>query len=430
VKKIIILLFLLVLNVGTLLAQSQPRFPKPDFKNGHVPPETQIEMPRALAFEYIDLLVLIGLLSVMSWFVLRKRSRKGILWTSVFSIFYFGFWREGCVCPIGSIQNITLAIAEVNYVIPITVIAIFLIPLIFTLFFGRTFCAGVCFMGALQDLFIFKPIKIASWVEKTFSVIPYLYLTLAVLLAATNSSFLICKYDPFIGFFRQSANFGMFVFGIIILVTGIFIARPYCRFLCPYGVLLNWMSRVSKWHATVTPSECIQCKLCEPSCPVDAIVFPTVGEAKEVGTSGTKRLLKFILVIPLFMVATGFFVSLFYKPLSTNHPKVDLAEQIANELKTGIKSPTQEAIAFNSSGTSLNQLYTEAAVIRNDFYKGSWMAGIFLGFILALAFIKSSVYRRQKDYVPHKGNCISCGRCYKYCPVGKPEISQLNSEKK
>ena len=104
--------------------------------------------------------------------------------------------------------------------------------------------------------------------------IPYIYLGLAVLMAATGLSFIICQLDPFVGFFRLNAHFEMLVFGGLLLALGMFVARPYCRFICPYGVLLGWLSRFSKFHVTITPTDCIQCRLCEDSCPFDAILKP------------------------------------------------------------------------------------------------------------------------------------------------------------
>ena len=137
----------------------------------------------------------------------------------------------------------------------------FVLPLLSTLFYGRTFCAGVCPLGAIQDLVIVKPISLPKWLNKTLGLIPYVYLSLAVLFAATGTDFIICRYDPFVGIFRMDAKFLMIVLGVAFLLMGMFVGRPYCRFLCPYGVLLSWMSRFSKKHLTITPSECIQCKL-------------------------------------------------------------------------------------------------------------------------------------------------------------------------
>ena len=39
------------------------------------------------------------------------------------SLAYFGFYREGCICPIGSIQNVAVALTDPKYSIPIVVTA-------------------------------------------------------------------------------------------------------------------------------------------------------------------------------------------------------------------------------------------------------------------------------------------------------------------
>jgi len=80
---------------------AQDRFPRPEFESGYVYPEHQVPLQRSLVWEYIDLAVLIGALAVASWLALKRRSRQGLVWLSVFSLAYFGFFREGCVCSVG-----------------------------------------------------------------------------------------------------------------------------------------------------------------------------------------------------------------------------------------------------------------------------------------------------------------------------------------
>ena len=229
IKKYILIAFVVLINLLAFDANAQ-RFPKPEFESGYIQAETQIPIPRIDLLEYLDILILILTLSVVTWFVLKKRSRMGVFWVSVFSILYFGFYREGCVCSVGSLQNIALALFNPGYKIPLTVLAFFIIPLIFSLFFGRTFCAGVCPLGAIQDIFIWKPMNISTWLQKLLGLIPFIYLGLAILYSATSTDFIICKYDPFVGIYRLNAEFSMYILGGVFLATSIFIARPYCRF--------------------------------------------------------------------------------------------------------------------------------------------------------------------------------------------------------
>ena len=247
------------------------RFPPPDFESGYGVPQTTVPPASEVIYEYMDSAVLLAALALSSYLVIRKRSRRATFLLMLFSLLYFGFWRKGCVCAIGATQNIVLSIFDSAYSVPGAVILFFLLPLVFTLFFGRTFCAGVCPLGAIQDLVVLKPTAVPRWLESALRLLAYLYLGAAVLLAATGSAFIICRYDPFVSFFRLSGNLNVLIIGACLLVIGIFIGRPYCRFLCPYGVILRQLSRVSKWRVTITPDECVNCRLCEDSCPFGAI---------------------------------------------------------------------------------------------------------------------------------------------------------------
>ncbi len=223
------LLPLLIGFLFLLIAQSAftaQRFPPPDFEGGHQLPTTATPAPRALTMEYVDLAVLVAGLGIASWLALRRRSRKGVVALSLFSLAYFGFYRAGCLCVIGSIQNVALALGDHSYVLPLFVIGFFALPLLVALFFGRSFCAGVCPHGAIQDLVLIKPVKVPGWVEHALSVVPFVYLGAGVLFAATGSTFLICRYDPFVPLFRLSGSFGILLLGGAFLLLGMFVGRP------------------------------------------------------------------------------------------------------------------------------------------------------------------------------------------------------------
>jgi ferredoxin len=395
------------------------RFPKPEFEGGYAQPPTSMPMPRAEMLAMMDVFVLLLALSVISWVVLKKRSRKGVFWISLFSLAYFGFYREGCVCSIGAIQNVTLAMFDLGYAIPFTVVTFFIIPLVFTLFFGRTFCAGVCPFGAMQDLIALAPQKLGSRLNAVLGLIPYFYLGLAVLYAATGTDFIICRYDPFVGIFRFNASFGMFLFTGTLLISGIFIARPYCRFLCPYGALLKLAATVAKWRVRVTPDYCTQCRLCEASCPFGAMREPA--EIKpEPGTlsADRKRLALLIALIPLLMAGTGWLGWKFSPYASKLHPKVSLAERFVLErdlpLKTGPLSPAD--LSLDRARQAPKELLLDAAAIRHKFGLGGWIFGAWVGLVVGVKLASLSIHRRRTDYEPDRGECVACARCFEFCP--------------
>lgn len=396
---------------------AQDRFPRPEFESGYVYPEHQMPLQRAPVWEYIDLAVLIGALSLASWLALKRRSRLGLVWLSVFSLAYFGFFREGCVCSVGSVQNVALALFNEGYAIPLTALLFFLIPLIFALAFGRVFCAGVCPLGAIQELTGFRPVKLPKAVESVMISIPFIYLGLSVLSAATESQFIICRYDPFVGIFRLDAPSTMIIFGSLLLLAGIFINRPYCRYLCPYGVLLNIFSRFSHKHLTITPAECTNCRLCEDACPYDAILPSDIASPVEEPQKLRRRFIIYILLVPVFAFAGAILFWNLSPALAGLNSNVRLAREIRAEKETGVVAVSKAAVAFKEAGKTEKELFEEEIKIHERFSKGSMWVGIFLGLSFGLSLVSLATRARRTGYVPHKGKCYSCGRCFRYCPV-------------
>ncbi len=420
IKKYLPYLILAVLLVwhSILVAQEQEqRFPRPEFESGYTFPTHQFLNQRGPLWEYLDVAMLLGALLVTSWMVLKKRSRQGILWVSLFSLAYFGFYRQGCICAIGSVQNISLALFNQNYSIPLSALLFFIIPLIFALFSGRVFCAGVCPLGAIQELTGFRKVRVPAKVESVLAVIPFAYLGIAILSAATESQFLICRYDPFVGIFRLDAPYTMIIFGGLLLVAGIFVNRPYCRYLCPYGVLQNIFSRFSYRHLTISPAECKNCRLCESGCPYDAILQadPVRDAEKSAEPSG-----KSLIYLPLILVLAAAFGLLLHNlapSLSAINNNVKLAREIRAEKELGIKAVSKSAIAFYESGKTEDELFREEQAIIGRFRKGAPWVGIFLGLSLGIGYYRRSVRRLRTEYEPDRGRCYSCGKCFKFCPV-------------
>ncbi len=408
-----------VLGQGKL-ATRQPVFEE----SGHVPPEPQQPAARATTYEYADVVILCIALAVASYLSLKARSRSGMVVLSLVCLAYFGFWRVGCICPVGSTQNITLALGDKTYAIPLAVVLLFALPLLFTLLFGRGFCAGVCPLGAIQDVVVIRPVKVPVWVSNVLGLFPYLYLGVAVTLAAAGAGFLICRFDPFVGFFRLSATFPMLVFGIGLLVVGMFVGRPYCRFLCPYGVLLNWCSQLSWKRVTITPNECVQCRLCESACPFDAIEAPTPEKAPEPRSRGVRRLALLLLVTPVLTAAGAVLGSRLAVPLSRLNDTVLLAERLRLEETGAIRETTVETDGFRQSRESAPELYARALAIRRRIGIGGWFLGGFMGLVIGVRLIRLSIWRRRTDYTPNRGDCVSCARCFRYCPKETERLTE------
>ena len=337
---------------------------------------------------------------------------------SLFSLAYFGFYREGCICAIGAPQNVALALFDSTYTLPATALAFFLLPLVTALFYGRSFCAGVCPHGAIQDLVLIHPVTVPRWLEQALGIVPYAFLGLGLLFAATGSGFLICRWDPFVPIFRLSGHLTILLTGATFLVTALFVGRPYCRFLCPYGALLKLASQVSRWRVRITPDHCTQCKLCEKACPFGAIRAPAPPPppAPELRTE-RNRFLILLVLLPGLILLGGWAGSKFAVAAGIN-PEVNLAERHLAaqtvESPVPLNKPDQQALARAQRTES--ELLPAALAVRRRLGFGGWILGGLFGGFLGARLMGFSLWVRRTDWEPDAGDCVACARCFRSCP--------------
>jgi polyferredoxin len=241
---------------------------------GYVTPPVQRPRPRAVAWQIADVALMGLALGLAAWLALWRRQRGGLVALTAAGLLYFGFYREGCVCPIGSTQNVAVALVDPSYAVPYHVIVLFVLPLAAALLFGRVFCAGVCPLGAIQELMLLQPVQVPARLDKLLGGLKWIYLGVALyyaVLPAVERDFLICRFDPFVGLFRFTGAAWLLLVGGAFLVAGIFVGRPYCRWLCPYGALLSAFSRYAWKPFSITPDRELDCGLCQGACPYGAI---------------------------------------------------------------------------------------------------------------------------------------------------------------
>jgi polyferredoxin len=418
-KRLFLSLSLLVWSLIVPTAFSEQRFPPPDFESGHKLPEMTTPLPRAEWLAWADVAILAACLGTATYLIYRRRSRKGLIALSLFSLAYFGFYRNGCICAIGSVQNVALALAGQGYAAPVTAILFFTLPLGVALFAGRAFCAGVCPHGALQDLVLLKPIKLPAWLEHGLSVLPFVYLGAGVLFAATGSAFIICQYDPFVPVFRLNGRVLMVAIGVALLLLGMFVGRPYCRFLCPYGALLKMGAVLSRRRIRVTPDHCTQCTLCSASCPFGAMRQPEVGRPDPAALKRDRVRLAILLVaVPLLIAGGAWLGRELSETAARVHPRVALAARYLQNReappRTGALSPAE--LELQRARENPRELLLDAARIRRQFEIGTAVFGGWVGLVIAAKLISLSLRRNRTDYEPDRGDCVGCARCFEYCP--------------
>lgn len=337
----------------------------------------------------IDLFVLIFILISTAFALYKKRSR-GMIWAlSLFSLLYFGFFRKGCLCAVGTIQNMTdsLSMGE----IPTGFVAVlFLIPIITALIAGRLFCGTACPLGAIQDFISLDRFKIPKFLDRFFVLLPPAILYLIVVAVVRGDGYILCRLDPFVSIFRMNAPLIPLIITLVAVLITFFIARPFCRYLCPYGVLLGLSSLLSKWRVDVEPdSSCRSCTLCEPACPVNVI---TQG-----GADGEKTDKLWLLIFGIIVLVAGSFY-------------------------------------LGGEYAVLTRWFFEKEVITvtPDLALRLKITGRFMGTLAGIAWsleLFTAMRPTPKGYAPLVHRCISCGRCYNHCPGEVKRVRKMGVSK-
>jgi Fe-S-cluster-containing hydrogenase component 2 len=258
------------------------------------------------------------------------------------------------------------------------------------------------------------------------SLLPYFVLALAVYYVVNGAAFIVCRYDPFVGFYRLSGPAPMILLGVVLLGLSVFVGRPYCRFGCPYGVLLRWTSVLAWRHVQTTPDDCMVCRLCEEACPFGAIQRPDAEPTQEKRATGRRRLGWMLLLLPV-VVAVGAWTGHRLAPtLSALHPTIQLASLVQKFDAGQIPVIPVEVETFRASGQTADSLVTEVKRVRDRFNRTGWWLGGFLGMVVGLDLVRLSIYRRRAVYEVNRALCVSCGRCFQYCPK---EHARLKKQK-
>lgn len=403
------------------------RFPRPDFDSGYVRPEMEIPPGPWGGWQGVDLLLLLAGLALAAWMVHGKRWRGGAFLLAVFGVAYFGFFRAGCVCPVGSVQNVALALGGHGYVLPYAILLFFLLPLVFALFFGRVFCTGVCPLGALQEVVLLRPVRVPDVLDRLLRFLPWGVLAVAGLYAYANIGFPVCEHDPFVPLYRLGGGTGTLLLAGAFLLLCVWVGRPYCRYLCPYGALLSLASRLSWKRVSITPDDCITCHLCAEACPYGAIEPPVPPPPPREARGGARIILLLTLVSVPVLAGLGAVVgNRLHAGVVEGVTVVQKAEAVRLEAAGAPLTEMQEhmAEAFLQSHVPASALYARAEGIRSRVAWGMTLLGGLLGAWAGIGLAGLALHRPRTTYQPHPARCVACARCFRACPKGRSALTE------
>lgn len=190
------------------------------------------------------------------------------------SLLYLGFYRGACPCMISSWQNSFLILLGVK--VKWETLLWFLLLLPGAYLFEKLWCGWLCHLGALQE-FMFKSLNVKFLQgNKAQSIIKWVQISVFVLwivqLIVTRTN-LFCEWDPFkIAFNLISPTTTGWVLLGILLVSSVLIYRPFCRFMCPVGLSLGWVSMIPGARKLDKNETCVNCKKCDTACQQRALV--------------------------------------------------------------------------------------------------------------------------------------------------------------
>ncbi len=200
--------------------------------------------------------------------LLRKNkftNKIGLLFLFLSTLFGFLFFAP--MMPV-SFQFLLLQDA-VALGAPLPMAALGLVLILFlTLLFGRFFCGYVCPIGAVQEIASRLPVKqkkISN--QKAVMIVHVLFFVLFIVLGIVFSVNMLSFFGIADFFNLNFTSLFVLVF-VLLLLFSIVVYRPFCRFVCPYGLLLSFAALKSVFQLNRNEN-CIDCSICEKHCPTD-----------------------------------------------------------------------------------------------------------------------------------------------------------------
>jgi NAD-dependent dihydropyrimidine dehydrogenase PreA subunit len=234
------------------------------------------EGQQAHRHENLYWLAAVALATVVAGVLVRyKRGRAARPFFLVASVAVLGFYRGSCPCPVGGFQEGVLFLMGYGGRAGWLWWFVILLPL--TYLFGKVWCGWVCHLGALQEL-LYRPGRFHFLTTaKAQRVMRYLrigvLIALVVQLALTHHLWWK-EVDPFKTAFNLMATdpLNWLLVGVL-LVSSVLMYRPFCKALCPVGLVLGWVNMLPRAAGIGTKAGCIGCKACSSACSSHAITW-------------------------------------------------------------------------------------------------------------------------------------------------------------
>ena len=195
-------------------------------------------------------------------------------------------------CPIGAMQSLfdarrrKFAFSVVGYLAALGLLV------------GRFICGWLCLFGLIQELLYKIPLPKLKVPKKLDRFLRYLKYAVLLILVFLLPFFLrselgvgepfFCKYlcpvgtleggVPLVLLQEQLKNAAGFLFRwkfalmALVLLSSVYIHRPFCKYLCPLGAFYALFQKVSVLRLKLDGEKCVSCGKCEKICPMGVAV--------------------------------------------------------------------------------------------------------------------------------------------------------------
>ena len=204
-------------------------------------------------------------------FVRHEKTRKLRPLFLLASVVILGFYRGGPGI-ISSFQNIVLILLGQYW--KWTAGVLFVGVIILTYFYGKVFCGWICYLGAIQEFLYIGKIKVLQTekAQRIMRIIRYILLSLILIQLIITQTIEWSKIGPFKVIFNlYSPNLTGYILLGILLISSLFIYRPFCKMVCPAGLIFGWVTKIPGASVLGITNSCAGCKICNTSCNINAI---------------------------------------------------------------------------------------------------------------------------------------------------------------
>ena len=234
---------------------------------------------------------LFGLLIILffqDWLVRRTRLFNVIrISFMLFTVFYIGFWHLAQLSIINILTFVRLVTNQFTWhtllIDPLIFQLWSFIALVSLLWGGGVFCGWLCPFGAMQEL-IYKitekletpKFEIPKVVHERLVSIKYFILIglVGLSLGSLTSAARLAEVEPFktafIFHFQRPPVYAIYAIGLLV-ISG-FNSKFYCKYLCPLGAALSFITRFRVFDWLRRRKECGRpCQTCAAHCQMNAI---------------------------------------------------------------------------------------------------------------------------------------------------------------